>query len=103
MLIAILASLVCLIIATILFTPLFRSSPVFRPFALFFLFQGVWIAVNYLIAQIWPTSSAMQYIQYAGVIVFGGYLIVCLFFSIPKRKSQEKNNRKNAKKRKVKR
>lgn len=91
--IAILASLLCLAISVFLFTPLFRTVPLFRPVAVFFLFEGVWILCNYLVTQIWPASTAMQWIHYTGIIVFGGYLLLCLFFSRPRNK-KEKNRKK---------
>lgn len=107
--IALLASLICLVIAVLLFTPLFKKLPLYTPIALFFLFQGVWILVNYLVLQLLPNNTAMQYIQYAGVIVFGGYLILCLFYSRPSSgkkttdKKQTKSEYSNSRKRKAKR
>lgn len=92
--IAILSSLICLTIAVILFTPMFRNAPLFRPVSLFFIFMGVWVLANYLVTQVWPGSAAMQWILYTGIIVFGGYLLMCLFFSRPKKEKQPKKNRK---------
>ena len=46
--IAILAGVVCLVIAIVLFTPVFRHALLFRPVALFFIFEGIWIMGNYL-------------------------------------------------------
>ena len=68
MLIAILSGAVCLIISIILFTPMFRHFMILRPVALFFIFEGVWIFVDYLIARIYPGTEAMQWIHYAGII-----------------------------------
>ena len=47
MLIAILSGAVCLIISIILFTPMFRHFTILRPVALFFIFEGIWIFVDY--------------------------------------------------------
>ncbi|MGN0551679.1 MAG: hypothetical protein ACI4I4_07570 [Acutalibacteraceae bacterium] len=92
--IALIASFICLLAAVILFTPLFRNLPLFRPIALFFVFEGVWILANYLVTQIWPGNDAMQYIHYTGIIVFGGYLLLCLFYSRPKKNREEKAQKK---------
>lgn len=91
--IAILSSLICLTIAVILFTPMFRNAPLFRPVALFFIFMGVWVLANYLVTQVWPGTAAMQWILYTGIIVFGGYLLMCLFFSRPKKEKKQKSKR----------
>lgn len=104
MLIAIIAAVICLIIAIVLFTPMFRHLVLFRPVALFFIFEGVWIMCEYIITQIWPGTEAMQWVHYAGVIVFGGYLALCLFFSRPKKEKRSRRNKgKNNKKLKTKR
>lgn len=97
--IAILSSLICLAVAVVLFTPLFRSAPLFRPVAVFFVFEGVWILCNYLVTQIWPGSIAMQWIHYTGIIVFGGYLLLCLFYSRPKKSKPPKKEKKKKRKR----
>lgn len=97
--IAILSSLICLAVAVVLFTPLFRSAPLFRPVAVFFVFEGVWILCNYLVTQIWPGSTAMQWIHYTGIIVFGGYLLLCLFYSRPKKSKPPKKEKKKKRKR----
>lgn len=104
MLIAIIAAMICLIIAIVLFTPMFRHLVLFRPVALFFIFEGVWIMCDYIITQIWPGIEAMQWVHYAGVIVFGGYLALCLFFSRPKKEKRNRRNKgKNNQKQKTKR
>lgn len=94
MLVAILSAAICLIIAIVLFTPTFRHLPLFRPVALFFIFEGVWIMVDYLFTQMFPGTEATQWIHYAGVIVFGGYLAICLFFSKPKKAKKEKRGKR---------
>ncbi|MEF2918955.1 MAG: hypothetical protein U0O22_00615 [Acutalibacteraceae bacterium] len=98
MLIAILSAAICLIIAIILFTPTFRHLPLFRPVALFFIFEGVWIMADYLFTQLFPGTEAMQWVHYAGVLVFGGYLAICLFFSKPKKPKNEKNSKRSKRK-----
>ena len=96
MLIAILSGAVCLIISIILFTPMFRHFMILRPVALFFIFEGVWIFVDYLIARIYPGTEAIQWIHYAGIIIFGGYLILCLIYNRPRREdvSGKRKNRR---------
>lgn len=89
--IVLIASFICLAVAVILFAPLFRGVPLFRPVALFFIFEGVWMAANYLVTQLWPGTDAMQLIHYTGIIVFGGYLLICLFYSRPKKSREERS------------
>lgn len=91
--IAIIAALLCLAVSVVLFTPMFRSAPLFRPVALFFAFEGVWVLFNYLITQIWPGNTSMQWIHYTGVIVFSGYLLLCLLYSRPKKPKKEKKGK----------
>ena len=95
MLIAILSGAVCLIISIILFTPMFRHFTILRPVALFFFFFGIWIFVEYLITHIYPGTEAMQWIHYAGIIIFGGYLIICLVYNRPRRETLSKSRKRN--------
>ena len=92
--IAFISAFVCFAVAVVLFTPLFPSVAVFRPGALFFIFEGLWILANYIVIQIWPGTGMMQWIHYIGIIVFGGYLLLCLFFSRPKKQKSEKKAKK---------
>ena len=101
MLIAIIAAVICLIIAIVLFTPMFRHLILFRPVALFFIFESIWIMCDYIITQMWPGTEAMQWVHYAGVIVFGGYLILCLLFSRPKKEKKKKNGKNKNKSKRV--
>lgn len=95
MLIAILAGAVCIIITILLFAPMFRHALLFRPVALFFLFEGIWIMFDYLVSQLWPGIEAMQWVHYAGVIIFGGYLMICLIYSRPKKEKSKRKSSRN--------
>lgn len=97
--IAILAGVVCLVIAIVLFTPVFRHALLFRPVALFFIFEGIWIMGNYLAKELWLGNDAMQWVHYVGIIVFAGYLLICLLFSIPKKDKKAKSKRSKSGKR----
>lgn len=98
--IAFIAAAVCFAVAVVLFTPLFRSVAVFRPVALFFIFEGLWILGNYLVTQIWPGLSVMQWVHYIGIVIFGGYLLLCLFYSRPKKPKPEKQKKQRRPRRK---
>lgn len=98
--IAFIAAAVCFAVAVVLFTPLFRSVAVFRPVALFFIFEGLWILGNYLVTQIWPGLNVMQWVHYIGIVVFGGYLLLCLFYSRPKKEGAEKQIKQRRRRRK---
>lgn len=95
--IAILSAVVCLVIAIVLFTPMFRYALLFRPVALFFIFEGIWIMCDYLVTQLWPGTEAMLWVHYVGVIIFGGYLLLCLLYSRPKKEKNKSNTKKNTK------
>lgn len=96
--IAILAGVVCLVIAIVLFTPVFRHALLFRPVALFFIFEGIWIMGNYLAKELWPGNDAMQWVHYVGIIVFAGYLLICLLLVFPKKTRKQRAKGQNPEK-----
>ncbi len=98
--IAFVAAFICFTVAVVLFAPLFRTVALFRPVALFFIFEGLWILANYLVIHIWPGTSMMQWVHYIGIIIFGGYLLLCLFYSRPKKPKKEKDRKRQSRKQK---
>lgn len=81
MLLAIISAVVCLAIATMMYTPRMRSFRFYRPVAFLFLFEGVWVLVDYIFRQTVPDNVFMQIIHYVGLIVLGVYFLIKLFFS----------------------
>lgn len=80
MLLAIISAVVCLAIATMMYTPRMRSFRFYRPVAFLFLFEGVWVLVDYIFRQTVPDNVFMQIIHYVGLIVLGVYFLIKLFF-----------------------
>lgn len=85
MLLAIISAAVCLAIATMMYTPRMRNFRFYRPVALLFLFEGVWVLTDYIFKQAVPDNVFMQIIHYVGLIVLGLYFFIKLFFSDKKK------------------
>ena len=80
MLLAVISAAVCLAVATMMYTPKMRTFRFYRPVALIFLFEGVWLLVDYIVRQISPDSTFTMVIHYIGLIVFGAYFILRILF-----------------------
>ncbi len=78
MLLAILAAAACLAAATIMYSPKMRHFRYYRPVAVMFLFEGIWVLADYAFAQLIPGNVFMQIIHYLGIIAVVIYLIVCI-------------------------
>lgn len=81
MLLAIISAVVCLAIATMMYTPRMRSFRFYRPVAFLFLFEGVWVLTDYIFKQTVPDNVFMQIVHYVGLIVLGLYFLIQLFVS----------------------
>ena len=90
MLLAIISAVVCLAIATMMYTPRMRSFRFYRPVAFLFLFEGVWVLADYIFKQAVPDNVFMQIIQYGGLIILGLYFLIKLFFSGKKKEKSPK-------------
>lgn len=84
MLLAIIAAAVCLAATTIMYSPKMRSFHYYRPVALFFLFEGIWILADYAFEQLFPGNVFMLIIHYVGVIAGILYLMLSILFSSKK-------------------
>ncbi len=80
MLLAIIAAAACLAVATLMYTPKMRAFGFYRPVALFFLFEGVWMLLDYIVRQISPDSAFTMVVHYIGLIVLGAYFVLKIFF-----------------------
>lgn len=90
MLLAIISAVVCLAIATMMYTPHMRSFRFYRPVAFFFLFEGVWVLADYIFRQTVPDNVFMQIIHYVGLIILGAYFLFKIFFSGKKKEKSSK-------------
>ena len=91
MILAILSSLICFIAAVIMFTPYFRKVTLLRPCAVYFIFQGCWQLVAYLVSQLSPGNEIMLYISFIATIVLLLYYIFILLMT--SRKSKHKKTK----------
>lgn len=91
MLLAIISAVVCFAIATIMYTPRMRSFQFYRPIAFLFLFEGIWVLLDYIFRQIMPDNVFMQMIHYVGLIALGAYFAIKLFISSGKKSKKKKD------------
>lgn len=96
MLLAIICAVVCLAAATMMYTPKMRSFQFYRPVGLIFLFEGVWLLLDYIFRQISPDNVFMMIIHYIGLIILIAYLILSILFG-SKDKIKEKVSEKRKK------
>ena len=95
MLLAIISGAICLVAATMMFTPRMRSFQFYRPVGLIFLFEGVWLLLDYIFRQISPDNVFMMIIHYIGLAVLMAYFILkVLFGSKEKIKDKMKERKK---------
>ncbi len=80
MLLAIISAAICLVAATIMFTPRMRNFPFYRPVGLIFLFEGIWLLLDYIFRQIFPDNVFMMIIHYIGLALFVLYFILKVLF-----------------------
>ncbi len=80
MLLAIISAAACLAVATLMYTPKMRTFRFYRPVGLIFLFEGVWLLLDYIVRQIFPDSTFTMIVHYIGLILFGIYFILRILF-----------------------
>lgn len=96
MLLAIIAAVACLAVATLMYTPKMRTFRFYRPVALIFLFEGIWLLIDYIVQQIAPDSTVTMILHYVGLIIYGIYFILrILFESNDKIKDKIKTKKKS--------
>lgn len=80
---SIVSSLVCFAIATVLFTPNLRQFKAYREFSLYFLFEGFWALISFIVNEVWPGSTFMLWVHFVASALLGIYILVrtnSLFF-----------------------
>ncbi len=90
MLLAIIAAAACLAATTIMYSPKLRSFRYYRPIALLFLFEGVWILADYAFAQLFPANVFMQVIHYVGILAVIIYLVLSILLHSRNRNGKHK-------------
>ena len=99
MLLAIIGGLVCIAMGALMYLPKMRNYKLYRPTSFLFIFEGVWILLDYIFRQIFPDNVFMQAIHCIGLTALAIYFFVCAFLSagIPERKNIKKRSfRKNS-------
>ena len=90
MLLAIISAAACLAATTIMYSPKMRSFRYYRPVALFFLFEGIWMLADYAFEQIFLGNVFMLMIHYIGIILIILYFILSILFLSNKNKKGRK-------------
>lgn len=74
----VIASLTCLGVSVILFTPRFRKIYFYRPLSICFLVQSMTYLIRFMCDTIWVHNDFSVYIEYVLTIIFVGYLLLKL-------------------------
>ncbi len=77
--VAIALSILFLAITTIFFTAELRGFPMYRSLAFFFLFEGFYTLIDFIVTEIWPNFKGMSLLHNAGCLIFGIYVVLTLF------------------------
>ncbi len=91
MLLAIISAAACLAAATIMYSPRMRNFRYYRPFALFFLMEGIWTVADYAFRQISPDNVFMDVIHYIAIIAIVIYFILAILLGAGKKKPEAKH------------
>ena len=81
MLLAIIGGLVCIAMGALMYAPKMRTYKLYRPTSFLFIFEGVWILLDYIFRQIFPDNVFMQAIHCIGLTAISVYFLICAFFS----------------------
>ncbi len=81
MLLAIIGGLVCIAMGALMYAPKMRNYKLYRPTSFLFIFEGIWILLDYIFRQIFPDNVFMQAIHCIGLTALAVYFLVCAFFS----------------------
>lgn len=84
------AAACCLLAATLMFTPRMRSFRFYRPVAIFFLSEGIWLLSDYAVKQITPGAVFMDLIHYIILIVIAAWMLISVFFFGGRKKPSDK-------------
>lgn len=85
MVLAIICAAFCLAATTLMYTPRMRLFRYYRPVALFFLFEGIWIIADYACSQFAPGNVVLPIIHYIGIIAVVIYFIISILVSSDKK------------------
>lgn len=76
---AIALSILFLAITTIFFTAELRGFPMYRSLAFFFLFEGFYTLIDFIVTEIWPNFKGLSFLHNVGCLIFGIYVVLTLY------------------------
>ena len=79
MYISIILSILFLAITTIFFTAELRKFPMYRSLSFFFLFEGFYTLIDFIVTEIWPNFRGMGVIHNIGCLILGIYVAITLY------------------------
>lgn len=77
--IPVILSILFLAITTIFFTEELRDFPMYRSLSFFFLFEGVYTLIEFIVIELWPNFNGMPVIHNVGSIILGTYVVIGLY------------------------
>lgn len=77
--ISIILSIMFLAITTIFFTEELRDFPMYRSLAFFFLFEGFYTLIDFIVTEIWPQFKGMSMLHNLGCLILAIYVIMTLY------------------------
>ena len=94
MLLAIIGGLVCIAMGALMYAPKMRNYKLYRPTSFLFIFEGIWILLDYIFRQIFPDNVFMQAVHCIGLTAIAIYFFISAFFSakLPERKIIKKRS-----------
>lgn len=94
--ISIILSILFLAITTIFFTAELRQFPMYRSLSFFFLFEGFYTLIDFIVTELWPNFKGMTDIHNVGCLILGAYVVLTLY-KYKKNNSKEKISEKEIK------
>lgn len=77
--ISIILSILFLAITTIFFTAELRHFPMYRSLSFFFLFEGFYTLIDFIVTELWPNFRVMGIIHNIGCLILGTYVMITLY------------------------
>ena len=83
---AVISSLICIALATILFTPPLRRVSFYRALSFYFLFKGAWSILTFIVGSFWKLNDLFLIIDYIGGIILLTYVFISIYIFYKKNK-----------------
>lgn len=93
LILVIISAAACLAATTIMYTPRMRSFRYYRPIAMFFLFEALWVIADYVFAQLSPGNVVLPIIHHIGIIALVLFFILNIIFGPDKKTNNSSSNK----------